>query len=151
MSNGEKNTCAHHTTMLNKVVLDTNCLIMALSRHSEFYPVWQGILKGQYILCVSNDIISEYREIIAIKTSSVVADNVVRMLSESPYVEFIDPYYHLELIQADPDDNKFVDCAFAANATYIVSNDKHFEALKVIDFPQIQVIKLIEFLQTLLK
>ena len=124
---------------------------MALSRHSEFYPVWQGILKGQYILCVSNDIISEYREIIAIKTSSVVADNVVRMLSESPYVEFIDPYYHLELIQADPDDNKFVDCAFAANATYIVSNDKHFEALKVIDFPQIQVIKLIEFLQTLLK
>jgi predicted nucleic acid-binding protein len=81
----------------------------------------------------------------------VVADNVVRMLSESPYVEFIDPYYHLELIQADPDDNKFVDCAFAANATYIVSNDKHFEALKVIDFPQIQVIKLIEFLQTLLK
>ena len=34
-----------------------------------------SILKGQYILCVSNDIISEYREIIAIKTSSVVADN----------------------------------------------------------------------------
>ena len=53
-------------------------------------------------------------------------------------------------IQADPDDNKFVDCAFEANATYIVSNDKHFNALKEIDYPKIQVIKLIEFLQTLL-
>ena len=136
--------------MLNKIVLDTNCLIMSLSRHSEFYPVWQGIRTGRYILCVSNDIISEYREIIAIKTSEIVADNVVRMLAESPNVEFIDPRYHLELIQADPDDNKFVDCAFAANATYIVSNDKHFNATKEIDYPKIQVIKLIEFLQTLL-
>ena len=136
--------------MLNKIVLDTNCLIMSLSRHSEFYPVWQGIRTGKYILCVSNDIISEYREIIAIKTSEIVADNVVRMLAESPNVECIDARYHLELIQADTHDNKFVDCAFAANATYIVSNDKHFNALKEIDYPKIQVIKLIEFLQTLL-
>ena len=124
---------------------------MALSRHSEYYPVWQGILSGKYILCVSNDIISEYREIMAIKTSAVVADNVVRMLSESPFVEFIDPYYHLEIIQADPDDNKFVDCAFAANATYIVSNDKHFDVLKKIDYPSILVLKLIDFLKILQK
>ena len=136
--------------MLKKVVLDTNCLIMALSRHSEYYPVWQGIQTGQYVLCVSNDIIEEYHEIIAIKTSDTVADHVVCLLSECPFVEYIDPRYHLDLIQADPDDNKFVDCAFAANATYIVSNDKHFEVLKNIDFPKIQVLKLIEFLHTLL-
>ena len=136
--------------MLNKVVLDTNCLLMALSRHSEYYPVWRGILTGKYILCVSNDIIAEYREILAQKTSELVAENVIRMLAECDFVEFIDPRYHLELIQTDPDDNKFVDCAFAADATYIVSNDKHFDALKAYDFPKIQVLKLIEFLQTLL-
>ena len=135
--------------MLNKVVLDTNCLVMALSRHSEYYPVWQGIRTGKYVLCVSNDIISEYQEIIAQKTSEVVANNVVRTLLESPFVELIDPYYHLELIAADPDDNKFVDCAFAANATYIVSNDKHFDVLKKIKYPPLHVIKLIEFLQIL--
>jgi hypothetical protein len=27
-------------------------------------------------------------------------------------------YYHLRLITADPDDDKFVDCAFKANAKY---------------------------------
>ena len=135
--------------MLNKVVLDTNCLIMALSRHSVYYPVWKGILTGKYILCVSNDIIAEYQEIVAQKTSDIVAENVIRMLAECPFVEFIDPRYHLGLIQADLDDNKFVDCAFAANATYIVSNDKHFNVLKAINYPKIQVLKLIEFLQTL--
>lgn len=122
---------------------------MALSRHSEYYPVWMGIQTGQYILCVSNDILEEYHEIITEKTSVVVANNVVALLLESANVELIDPHYHLEIIQADPDDNKFVDCAFAANATYIVSNDKHFEILKNIDYPKIQVLKLIEFLQTL--
>ncbi len=135
--------------MRNRVVLDTNCLIMALSRHSEFYPVWMGIQTGKYILCVSNDILDEYHEIITQKTSVVVADNVIRLLSECAFVEYIDPRYHLELIEADPDDNKFVDCAFAANASYIVSNDKHFDALRKIDFPKIKVLKLIEFLQTL--
>lgn len=44
------------------------------------------------------------------------------------------------------DDDKFVDCAFAANATYIVSNDKHYDVLKEIDFPKILVLKLQEFL-----
>ena len=122
---------------------------MALSRHSEFYPVWTGIQTGKYLLCVSNDILEEYHEIITQKTSIVVADNVIRLLSECAFVEYIDPRYHLELIQTDPDDNKFVDCAFAANASYIVSNDKHFDALRKIDFPKIKVLKLIEFLQTL--
>ena len=136
--------------MLQKIVLDTNCLVMALSKHSDYYPVWNGIRIGKYILCVSNDIMQEYREIIAQKTNKVVADNVIRLLAESPFVEYIDPHYHLELIQADPDDNKFVDCAFAANATYIVSNDHHFDVLRTIEFPKIQVLKLIEFLQTLL-
>lgn len=42
--------------------------------------------------------------------------------------------------------DKFVDCAFAANATYIVSNDKHYDVLKEIDFPKILVLKLQEFL-----
>lgn len=136
--------------MLNKVVLDTNCLIMALSRHSEYYPVWSGIQSGQYILCVSNDIIAEYREIISRKISASIAENVIRLLSECPFVEFVDPHYHLELIKADPDDNKFVDCAFTANAMYIVSNDKHFDILKEVKFPPIQVLKLVEFLQTLM-
>ena len=34
-------------------------------------------------------------------------------------------YYHFGLIESDVDDNKFEDCAVAADAEYIVTNDKH--------------------------
>lgn len=44
------------------------------------------------------------------------------------------------MIQADPDDNKFVDCAVCSNAEYIVSNDAHFRVLKQIGWPKLSVI-----------
>lgn len=133
----------------NRIVLDTNCLVAALAKHSEFYSVWKGLQEGQYRLCVTNEILEEYQEIIALKTSAIVAENVINLLLKSEYVMFVDTYFRLELIAADPDDNKFVDCAFAADAAYIVSDDKHFEILKSINFPKISVLKLREFIKYL--
>ncbi|MBA4184831.1 MAG: hypothetical protein H0X49_12585 [Acidobacteria bacterium] len=45
----------------------------------------------------------------------------------------------------DDDDNKFVDCAISANAICLVSNDNHFQVLKMIKFPQVNVLTLSEF------
>lgn len=132
-----------------RIVLDTNCLLASLSRHSKYYPVWSGLQTGKYVLCLSNDILEEYEEIIGVKTTAEVAKNVVRLLLKSKNVEFVDPYFRWRLIEADHDDDKFVDCAFAANASFIVSNDKHFEVLEQIPFPKIEVIKLQQFLETL--
>ena len=124
-----------------KIVLDTNCLLVSISKYGEAYPVWRGFLDGRYTLCVSTEILEEYEEIIASMATPDVARNVER----------IDPYYHWNLITADPDDNKFVDCAFAAGATYIVSDDSHFNILQDITFPQLLVIRLKEFLESLKK
>ena len=132
-----------------KKVLDTNCLIASLSRHSRYYPVWEGLQTGQYILCLTNDILEEYEEIIGAKTSPEVARNVVALLLKSKNVELIEAYFKWRLIEADHDDDKFVDCAFAANATYIVSDDKHFDVLENIPFPKIAVLKLQQFLESL--
>ena len=129
-----------------KIVLDTNCLISSLSRRGQYYAVWKGLQNGEYILCVSTDILNEYAEIITQKMSVDVAIHVIHLLLESEYVELINPYFRLQLIEADHDDDKFVDCAFAANATYIVSDDKHYDVLKEIDFPKLLVLKLKEFL-----
>lgn len=132
-----------------RIVLDTNCLIASLSRHSEYYPVWKGLQTGKYVLCLSNDILTEYEEIIGKKTSPAVAKNVVGLLLKSKNVEFVSPYFNWRLIEADHDDDKFVDCAFAANATYIVSDDKHLDVLKKVAFPKITVLRLMQFLQIL--
>ena len=58
---------------------------------------------------------------------------------------FQDSYYHFGLITEDPDDNKFVDCAIAADAELIVTNDKHFDVLKTVAWPKLTIINLKEF------
>ena len=107
--------------------------------------------QGKYILCVSNDILEEYEEILSLKTNAAIASNVIQVLINSPFVEFINTYFHFHLIEKDKDDNKFVDCAIAANAQYIVSEDAHFKQLKNIPFPTVNVIRLGEFMRLLMQ
>lgn len=124
---------------MRKIVLDTNCLLMSLPKPSPYRCVWDAFLNGEITLCLSNDIIEEYLEILSLKTTSLIANNVISTIINKKNVEFVTPFYKLHLIQADEDDNKFVDCAFAANASCIVSNDAHFRVLKEIAFPKIIV------------
>ena len=63
--------------------------------------------------------------------------------------ELITPDFFWNLIIADPDDNKFVDCAVAANADYIITNDAHFNVLKSTSFPKINILTLQEFITLL--
>ncbi len=128
-----------------RIVLDTNCLLASLSRRGAYFNVWKSLQQGKYTLCVSNEILEEYEEILTQSTNSVIASNVVQTLLNAPTVELIEPFYRFNLIKNDPDDNKFVDCAIAGNATYIVSNDSHFDVLKQIDFPKLVVKRIQEF------
>ena len=128
-----------------RIVLDTNCLLASLSRRGAYFNVWEGLQEGKYTLCVSNEILEEYEEIIAQKTNSIIASNVVQTLLNAPSVELIDAFFRFDLIKNDPDDNKFVDCAIAGNATFVVSNDSHFDVLKEIDFPKLILKSLQEF------
>lgn len=134
----------------NRIVLDTNCLIAILSRKGNYFPVWQALHQGKYVLCVSNDILKEYEEILSLKTNATIASNVMQTLINSPFVEFVEAYYHFHLIHQDEDDNKFVDCAIAANAKYIVSEDSHFSILNSIPFPTVEVMRLKNFMQLLI-
>ena len=70
--------------------------------------------------------------------------NVLNTISR-PNVIRKDPHYTFALIEADKDDNKFVDCAIAANAKCIVTEDKHFSVLKNIPFPKVEVLGREEF------
>lgn len=64
-------------------------------------------------------------------------------------VMLVEDYFKMQLITADPDDNKFVDCAFAANARYIVSEDHHYNVLREIDYPRIEVTDIESFVAML--
>ena len=77
---------------------------------------------------------------------SAFASLVVEAITNAPNVERVTPVFRFNLITADPDDNKFVDCAITAGATYIVSNNRHFSELQNYDFPKVDVRTLAEFL-----
>lgn len=127
---------------MSRIVLDTNCLLMSLPKASPFRCVWDAFLNGEITLCVSNDIIEEYLEILSEKINYPIADNVVSTILNRKNVMFFAPSFKMHLIKADEDDNKFVDCAFAAGASCIVSNDSHFKVLNTITFPKIVVLRL---------
>ena len=93
-------------------------------------------------MCVSTDILEEYEEILQRLTDLDTAQLVIELIINNPYTLFLTPYYKFNLITDDPDDNKFVDCAIAANAKYIVSEDRHFDVLKSCSFPKVDVIGL---------
>ena len=127
------------------VVLDTNCLLQSLSKRSPYYRVWEDFVLGRYTLCVSNEVIEEYEEIISSHMSMAAAKIAVETILRANNVLRVDARFRFELIKADVDDNKFVDCAIVANADYIVSEDTHFNVLNSIPFPKVKVKRLQEF------
>ena len=136
---------------MKHIVLDTNCLLACIANSSKFHSVWTSFLNEEFCLCVSNEIITEYEEILARKTSPAFSEMIIHIILNSENVVFVNPYYKFGLITVDPDDNKFVDCAIIAKANYIVSQDTHFDVLKTINFPKVSTIRIEEFVKELEK
>ena len=132
------------------IVLDTNVLLQVAFTEKTPRIVWDKLLAGEYILCVTEDILYEYQEkVIDCFHSEQLANALINILLNSKYVKRIEAYFRYNLIKADVDDNKFVDCALACNAKFIVSEDTHFDELEKIEFPKVDVIGLKEFISIL--
>lgn len=135
--------------MKRRIVLDTNCLISSLPKKGKYYQVWQDFFANKYILCYTNEILTEYEEILTQKLGQTIAQNIIKAIIARPNTLKFDPHFQFQLITQDVDDNKFVDCAIVANAQYIVTEDRHYNVLETIDFPKVNVIDLDTFLRIL--
>jgi uncharacterized protein len=129
------------------IVLDTNVLLVSLPTHSKYYPIYQALLNKRFDLFISNEILTEYEEIFAQKLGTARTDLKLQELLNLSNVHIIEPFYNWQLIEADPDDNKFADCAIACGADYLVTNDRHYAILAQIPFPPITTIKAEDFLR----
>jgi predicted nucleic acid-binding protein len=88
---------------------------------------------------------TEYEERLASRYSEKIANIVLETLSVAPNVIFDEPYFKWNLVENDPDDNKFADLTISGNANYLVTNDRHFNPIKTLDFPQINIVTIDEF------
>jgi len=127
------------------IVLDTNVLLVSISEYSKYHWLYQYLIEKKYHIFITNEILTEYEEIIGKKLSVNTANAVIRTLMELDNVHPVSIYFKLNLIIQDPDDNKFADCAFASNCDFLVTNDNHFNILQSVEFPQINLIKIEEF------
>lgn len=129
------------------VVIDCNILVVCLTSRSPYHSIYRSLIQGKFNLLVSTDILLEYEEIIQEKYGITTANAFISLLEELPNVHVITPYYKWLLIDADPDDNKYCDCAISGKAMHIVTEDKHFNVLKSISFPKLNAISIDEFME----
>ncbi len=132
-----------------KVVLDTNVWVISLTSRSPYHAVYQALLKQKYELIVSHEVLLEYEEILNQKYGAATTDRFLNLLYLLPNVHFIPTYFHWNLIDKDKEDNKFADAAIAAGADFLVSEDADFNILKNLSFPNVNVIRIDDFVKLL--
>ena len=132
------------------VCLDTSVLLQIFGRKQPFNKILRALLAGQLTLAVSTEILLEYEEVTS-KLSGPERWRDVATLFEliaqlHGNVRQVEPQFRFNVITTDPDDNKFCDCAIAAEADFVVTEDAHFDALKTAGYKP-QPIKPDEFIR----
>ncbi len=128
-----------------RLVLDTNVFLVSLAPQYKYHWIYEYLLLGKFEIAVSNDILTEYTEQVAYRYGIERTESTLDYLLLLPNVLPINPSYFWRMIEADEDDNKFVDCYLASQSDYLISNDRHFRALSTREFPSVSVLTYEEF------
>lgn len=122
---------------------------MIATLSSPYHFIYKFLVNGKFNLAVSTEILLEYEEIVQQKYGTNATNAFIALLKELPNVLHFTPYYKWQLIDTDPDDNKYSDCFIAGEASFLVTEDKHFSILKNISFPNISGISITDFIELL--
>ncbi|MDB6125706.1 MAG: hypothetical protein JWQ71_4699 [Pedosphaera sp.] len=116
------------------VCLDTNIFLQIFGRKQPFHPILRALLDGRLVLAISTEILMEYEEVTVRLSGRERWRDVAALLELLAQlhnnIRQIAPQYRFGVITLDPDDNKFCDCAIAAEADFVVTEDNDFTALK---------------------
>lgn len=123
-----------------KVVIDTNVLRLTIRKGNLERFIYDAFRMEAFDWLVSTEILHEYEEKLNEFYSTQTSSLVLGILENAPNVIFGEPYFKWNIIEKDPDDNKFSDLAISYNADYLITYDKHFNIFNKIDFPKLKVI-----------
>jgi len=127
-----------------KVVLDTNVFLSAVFFGGPPGQILQGWHDGRVEIVLSPEILAEYQgagEELAKRHPDVELQPVLQILAMR--AEIVLPAPLGESVCVDPDDDKFLTCAVAAAASFVVSGDQHL--LSVSEYRGLRVIRPREF------
>jgi putative PIN family toxin of toxin-antitoxin system len=109
-----------------RVVLDPNVVVSALlftGISSKLLPLWQDDV---ITVLVSRGIVEEYLRVLSYPKFKLSEGEIKGLIEEELllYVETVKPGRRLRVVDRDPSDDKFIECAVAGKARVIISGDK---------------------------
>ena len=128
-----------------KVVVDTNVFISSFfgGNPIKINDLWK---EGEIKLCLSREIVDEYVEVLkrlGLQNESELQE-LLNTFSEGHNIIFSATTPSLKIIEQDPDDNMFIECAVALGCSHIISGDKHLKQVK--NYMGIKIVNSKEFL-----
>lgn len=135
---------------MTRVVIDTNVFISSFfgGNPRKIIDLWES---GQIILCLSRPIVDEYVEVLSrmgLKNEREL-EELLSLFAHGYHVLFTAKTPDLNIVEKDPDDDKFIECAVALNSKFIVSGDRALQEIK--DYMGIKLQSPKQFLDDFLK
>jgi putative PIN family toxin of toxin-antitoxin system len=126
-----------------RVVLDTNVLVAAhFNPGSASNRILELCQRKELVLVLTSHILKEFslilRNISARKSFQKRVDKIISqaiLIKKAPRVN---------VVTEDPEDNKFLSCALAGKADYIITSDRHLLVLR--KFRGTKIVKPVQFL-----
>jgi putative PIN family toxin of toxin-antitoxin system len=127
-----------------RIVVDTNVLISGMHWGGIPAEIIRAWTRDRFKVVCSVQIIQEYSEVLhRINPGMTITESdkmLAFLISQS---EIVQPNHWFKIILEDPEDDKFIDCAFQGQANIIISGDKHL--LQLEKFGPIRILSPSEF------
>jgi putative PIN family toxin of toxin-antitoxin system len=128
-----------------KAVIDTNVFVSSFfgGKPREIIGLWR---KGRLTLCLSKSILNEYLDVMErLKLERELLADLMGLFSRGCNLLFSQNTPSLKVVKDDPDDDKFIECALALGAEYIISGDSHLPDVK--QYGTIRIMNPAQFLE----
>lgn len=132
---------------MSRVVVDTNVFISSFfgGNLRKIIDLWKA---GEITLCISAPIVDEYIEVLrrlGLQNEKEIAE-LLNLFAHGFQVVFTAKTPELNIVEKDPDDNRFIECAVALNAAFIITGDKALAEIQ--DYMAIKILSPKDFLSS---
>ncbi len=129
-----------------KVVIDTNVFVSSFfgGNPKRIIDLWKN---EETLLCLSRDVLDEYIDVlqrVGLRDESELKE-LLSLLSRGFNILFTTRTPRVSVLKEDPEDDKFIECAVALKAEFIITGDKALKRMR--SYMGIKILTSQEFLK----
>jgi putative PIN family toxin of toxin-antitoxin system len=130
----------------DRVVLGTNVLISAVLFNGPPRVILELVIGGSVYCSLSLAILDELRDVLERPKFRFSPEQSLQVIEEMHAVcDIVNPAIRVNVVTADPKDNRILECALESKADIIVSGDQHL--LAVTEFKGIRIVSPSDYLK----